>query len=219
MKMRYILTIVFAGILRGSDSPVDANEFTALTVGPPGNDSLRGADARKQLVVTGETADGWTLDISSSVSYECVPEGVVKIDSRGFVTPVANGEVVVRVAATGQGDKPVVGEKKLKVENYVDQPVVNFPNQVVPIFTKHGCNGGGCHGKSGGQNGFRLSLLGFYPTDDHEYLVKEGRGRRITPAARGLSLLGVSPPLVDSTSVIGHSERENNQLSSSVFRT
>ena len=189
MKMKYTLTIVFAGLLLGSDSPAGANEFTALAVGPPGNDLLRGADARKQLVVTGETADGWALDISSSVSYECVPEGVVKIDSRGFVTPVANGEVVVRVAAAGQGGKPVIGEKKLKVENYVDQPVVNFPNQVVPIFTKHGCNGGGCHGKSGGQNGFRLSLLGFYPTEDHEYLVKEGRGRRITPAAPGLSLL------------------------------
>ena len=189
MKMKYTLTIVFAGLLLGSDSSVDANEFTALVVGPPGADLLRGADARKQLVVTGETADGWALDVSSSASYECVPDGVVKIDSRGFVTPVANGEVVVRVAVAGQGGQPVVAEKKLKVENYVDQPVVNFPNQVVPIFTKHGCNGGGCHGKSGGQNGFRLSLLGFYPTEDHEYLVKEGRGRRITPAAPGQSLL------------------------------
>jgi len=102
MKMKYILTIVFSGLLLGSDSPVDANEFTALAVGPPGADLLRGADARKQLVVAGETADGWTLDVSSSVSYECVPEGVVKIDSRGLVTPVANGEVVVRVVTTGQ---------------------------------------------------------------------------------------------------------------------
>ncbi|MCH7725894.1 MAG: DUF1553 domain-containing protein, partial [Planctomycetes bacterium] len=54
---------------------------------------------------------------------------------------------------------------------------------------KYGCNGGGCHGKSGGQNGFQLSLLGFEPPEDYEYLVKEGRGRRLFPAAPDQSLL------------------------------
>ena len=66
---------------------------------------------------------------------------------------------------------------------------VDFDTQVVPIFTKHGCNGGGCHGKSGGQNGFRLSLLGFEPGEDHDHLVKEARGRRISVAAPHESLL------------------------------
>ena len=56
-------------------------------------------------------------------------------------------------------------------------------------MTKFGCNGGGCHGKSGGQNGFRLSLLGFEPTEDYEWLVKEARGRRLFPAAPEHSLL------------------------------
>lgn len=66
---------------------------------------------------------------------------------------------------------------------------VDFDTQVVPVFTKHGCNAGGCHGKSGGQNGFRLSLLGFEPSEDHEHLVKEARGRRISVAAPAESLL------------------------------
>ena len=66
---------------------------------------------------------------------------------------------------------------------------VNFANQVVPIFTKLGCNAGGCHGKASGQNGFRLSLLGFEPALDYETLVKEGRGRRLFPAAPDASLL------------------------------
>src|SRR5262249_49345697 len=61
--------------------------------------------------------------------------------------------------------------------------------QIVPIFTKLGCNGGGCHGKASGQNGFRLSLLGFEPAVDFETLVREGRGRRVFPAAPGRSLL------------------------------
>ncbi len=59
----------------------------------------------------------------------------------------------------------------------------------MPVFTKAGCNAGSCHGKLSGQNGFRLSLLGFYPHDDYDFLVKEDRGRRLFPAAPANSLL------------------------------
>lgn len=67
---------------------------------------------------------------------------------------------------------------------------VNFVNDVVPVLTKAGCNAGICHAKAGGgQNGFELSLLGFEPSEDYEHLVREGRGRRLFPAAPDQSLL------------------------------
>jgi len=67
---------------------------------------------------------------------------------------------------------------------------ISFVNDVVPIFTKAGCNAGVCHAKAGGgQNGFQLSLLGFEPQEDYEHLVLEGRGRRLFPAAPHRSLL------------------------------
>ena len=66
---------------------------------------------------------------------------------------------------------------------------LNFANDIVPILTKGGCNSGGCHGKSGGQNGFKLSLLGFEPQEDYEHIVKEARGRRVFPASAEHSLL------------------------------
>ncbi|MBL9117020.1 MAG: DUF1553 domain-containing protein [Verrucomicrobiaceae bacterium] len=66
---------------------------------------------------------------------------------------------------------------------------LNFTNDIVPIFTKASCNSGGCHGKASGQNGFKLSLLGFEPTEDYEHIVKEARGRRVFPAAPDRSLL------------------------------
>ncbi len=66
---------------------------------------------------------------------------------------------------------------------------VDFTLDVVPVLTKYGCNGGGCHGKSGGQNNFRLSLLGYEPWNDHEWLTRESRGRRLSPAAPESSLL------------------------------
>ncbi len=67
-----------------------------------------------------------------------------------------------------------------------DEPdqTVSFVNDVMPILTKAGCNSGVCHAKAGGgQNGFQLSLLGFEPAEDYGHLTREGRGRRIFPAA------------------------------------
>jgi hypothetical protein len=69
------------------------------------------------------------------------------------------------------------------------QTPVSFVNEVVPILTKQGCNGGICHGKATGQNGFKLSLFGFEPAEDYEHLVLEQRGRRLSPSAPEESLL------------------------------
>ena len=69
-------------------------------------------------------------------------------------------------------------------------PPVSFVNDVVPLLTKAGCNSGVCHAKAGnGQNGFRLSLLGFEPKEDFEYMVKDSRGRRLSLAFPESSLL------------------------------
>ena len=65
---------------------------------------------------------------------------------------------------------------------------MSFANEIVPLFTRHGCNGGSCHGKAGGQNGFQLSLFGFEPWQDRDHIT-EGRSRRIFRAAPEHSLL------------------------------
>ena len=70
----------------------------------------------------------------------------------------------------------------------VESPV-SFNSDVAPLLTKLGCNGGGCHGKATGQNGFKLSLLGFEPELDYEAIVRESRGRRLFLAAPARSLL------------------------------
>jgi hypothetical protein len=67
---------------------------------------------------------------------------------------------------------------------------ISFINDVVPVLTKAGCNAGVCHAKAGGgQKGFQLSLLGFEPREDYEYLTRQGRGRRLFPAAPDHSLI------------------------------
>src|SRR5262249_10596286 len=76
-----------------------------------------------------------------------------------------------------------------------DRPAaVSFVNDVVPIFTRLGCNMGACHGKGSGQNGFRLSLRGYAPEQDHEWLTREFLARRISRADPEESVLLRKPP-------------------------
>lgn len=56
----------------------------------------------------------------------------------------------------------------------------SFLREVMPILTRNGCNQGGCHGKGVGQNGFRLSLRGYAPELDHEWITREFSGRRVS---------------------------------------
>ncbi len=142
--------------------------------------AIRSKDARQQLYVTGVYSSGQLHDFTRKTTYSSEPAGIVSVSSDGLVTPLADGDVKVIAKADGKQS-----EIPIKVSGFAQQTPINFKNQIVPIFTKLGCNSGGCHGKSGGQNGFALSLLGFYPEDDFEFLVKEARGRRLFPASPG----------------------------------
>lgn len=149
---------------------------------------LRGRDSQQQLFVTGVHVSGQQRDFTRNVNYTAEPPGIVKVDPQGFVTPLGDGQAVVRVTADGQ-----TASIPVEVVGMVHDIPVSFNNQVVPIFTKLSCNSGGCHGKASGQNGFKLSLLGFYPEDDYEFLVKESRGRRVVTAAPSQSLILTKP--------------------------
>ena len=182
MKEKVLIIAMMAGVNFAMAAP-SGLELAAQSGEGAKEFELKGQHARQQLIATAKE-DGKDVDVTRTVKYSASPARVVAISPHGMVTPLGDGEA--RITATTGKLKSVV---KVKVKQFgVVQPI-NFANQIVPLFTKAGCNGGGCHGKSGGQNGFRLSLLGFEPQEDYEYLVKEGRGRRLSPAAPANSLL------------------------------
>src|SRR5262245_13046935 len=74
-----------------------------------------------------------------------------------------------------------------------------FSRHIVPLFSKLGCNAGACHGAVKGQNGFRLSLFGADPAADHQRLVREFGGRRLSLVEPDASLL-----LLKATGAIRH---------------
>ncbi|MCA9184394.1 MAG: DUF1549 domain-containing protein [Pirellulaceae bacterium] len=148
--------------------------------------SVAGRDSQVQLVVMSTRAGGAQSDVSRDVQYEIEPATLAAVTSDGLLTPLGDGKGRLTVIASDGAGRTDVA---LQVSHVTDDLPVNFGNEIVPIFTRFGCNGGGCHGKSGGQNGFRLSLLGFEPKEDYEYLLQETRSRRIFPAAPDHSLL------------------------------
>ncbi|HEV3122040.1 MAG TPA: Ig-like domain-containing protein, partial [Isosphaeraceae bacterium] len=175
----------------------------------PREATLRGSDASLQIVVTGNDAQRRSIDLTRSVAYEVSAPGIVEVSSDGLVRPVGDGRVEVTVQAAGQCARVV-----LKVEDFANERPVWFPGEVVPVFTRLGCNNGGCHGKASGQNGFKLSLLGFEPRFDSESHVREGRGRRVFPAAPEQSLL-----LQKSTSKLPHGGGQPLLETSPEYRT
>ncbi|MGL4465649.1 MAG: DUF1549 domain-containing protein, partial [Planctomycetia bacterium] len=165
--------------------PIDLAQVTAVELDPPAV-LLDDPRTKQRVLVTGKIGDR-LVDLTDQATFTSSNPAVFTVNDRHEAVPTVNG-------ADGAGELSVaVGSHAVKaavtVKNQAAGRAVNFTNEIVPIFTKLTCNSGGCHGKSGGQNGFRLSLLGFEPTQDYEYLVKESRGRRMFPAAPEQSAL------------------------------
>jgi hypothetical protein len=80
----------------------------------------------------------------------------------------------------------------------------SFLNEVVPLFTRLGCNQGSCHGKGAGQNGFRLSLRGYAPEQDYESIVREFGSRRVDLSVPERSIL--------LQKITGHAPHEGGKL-------
>ena len=100
---------------------------------------LRSRDGRQQLFATGVYSSGQLRDHTRTVQFTSVPAGIVQIDNTGYMTPVKDGKTVVKAVASGN----ISAELPVEVTGLAVDVPINFPNQIVPIFTKLNCNSGG----------------------------------------------------------------------------
>jgi hypothetical protein len=184
--MFVIVLGVIAAVPPGSSPAGDAPPDEAAPRVTPATVALLGPDAVQQLVIE---AGGDGRDLTAIAELRSDDPAIAAVGPDGLVLARGEGATRVRVSAvdaTGRRREAVI---PAEVRGLDPAPPVHFANQVVPIFTKLACNSGGCHGKASGQNGFRLSLLGFEPEVDYETIVLEARGRRVFPASPSHSLL------------------------------
>ncbi|MDE0481596.1 MAG: DUF1549 and DUF1553 domain-containing protein [Candidatus Poribacteria bacterium] len=87
---------------------------------------------------------------------------------------------------------------------------VDFENDLIPIFTKFGCNAGACHGSAAGRGEFKLSLFGGNPQSDYETMVRQLAGRRINLMHPKQSLV-ILKPTAQTSHGGGHVLDENGE--------
>ena len=141
--------------------------------------------------------------------YEAEDPGIASVEPGGRVRPAGDGATRVTVRAAGRS-----ATVRVVVEDFAGRRPVAFAGEVVPIFTRAGCNAGTCHGRASGQNGFRLGLRGFDPRLDYESLTREGRGRRVFPSAPESSLVLRKP-----TAQVPHGGGRRFDVGSPEYRT
>ena len=147
---------------------------------------LTGIRDSRRLLVTGKTADGKRVDLTTAVKL--APTGdAITIDEDGYIVPLKSGKAAVTVTAAGKTlDVPVT------ISDVSPRPI-SFIRDVVPVMSKAGCNQGTCHGSQKGQAGFKLSLRGYDTDYDYRALVDELSGRRFNRSTPRQSLMLLKP--------------------------
>jgi len=153
----------------------------------PRSIELENRFAYRQVLLTGRLGGGEGMDVTR-VARVKDPAGLVQVSGTGLVRPLKDGageltfqvndhSVTVPVAVRGQK------------ENHP----ISFTRDVMPVLSRMGCNGGTCHGAAKGKNGFKLSLRGYDPVQDHRALIDDLAGRRFNRAAPKRSLFLLKP--------------------------
>ena len=137
----------------------------------------------QSFVAQGTLADLSTVDLSSKVKIEIQDPTLVKYQNASFI-PLKKGKTSVKVSYQ---DKVEI--LSIEVKNFEEKEKASFALDVVPVLTGAGCNSGGCHGASRGQEKFHLSLFGYDPMGDFRRIKFDLSGRRINLAVPADSLL------------------------------
>ena len=167
-------------------------EPTQLIV-TPSDVNLKNSRDIQTLVVQAVYPNGITRDVTKEVTWQLANEAIASRNNN-VLAAKQDGETALKVTLGSLTvDVPV------KVTEATSDPPISFKNDVMPVFTKTGCNTGSCHGAARGKDGFRLSLYGFDPTGDYYRLTREMLGRRIELAMPDECLL-----MTKSTGQVAH---------------
>ena len=174
----------------------------------PADVNLKTRGDHQSIVVQAIYADGVTRDVTAQASFTLGNKTLAKFD-HFMLTPVADGQTELKVKF--QGKTLVV---PVNIEAATVAEPISFIKDVMPVFTKAGCNTGGCHGTSRGKDGFRLSLFGYDPDGDYHRLTREAIARRINLALPEESLI-----LEKATRKVPHTGGELFTSDSEFYRT
>ncbi|MFQ5730885.1 MAG: DUF1549 domain-containing protein, partial [Planctomycetaceae bacterium] len=160
----------------------------------PARVELRGDFARGQLIVTAADHRGTSSDRSRDLTHDAVygssNPGVVTVGKTGRLLAAGNGTTNVSVIVNG-----LTRTVPVTVSGVNANPQVGFASHVMPVLSKAGCNMGACHASQYGKGGFKLSVFGYQPRQDHAHIVRDRRQRRLNKLQPERSLILRKPTM------------------------
>jgi hypothetical protein len=174
----------------------------------PARVQLSNSRDRQAVAVQVKHPDGSTRDASSASSFAVTDSAIATVNG-GELHPVGDGKTELIVQFEGLTERVPV-----EVVDAKASPPLRFRNDVLPIFSRAGCNTGKCHGAASGKDGFRLSLFGYDPAGDHYRLTREMPGRRINVASPADCLL-----INKATGMVPHTGGERIEPESNQYQT
>jgi Protein of unknown function (DUF1553)/Protein of unknown function (DUF1549) len=189
------------------DAPASIKPAEPVLTISPESFTITADDPGLQLLAV-RNAAGASRDLTTKVKWTVEPAGLVELEPGGYLRPVGQGVVTVTAALEGQ-----TASSRITLESRAARSW-DFAEDIVPMFTRLGCNTGACHGKADGQNGFHLSLFGYDRGGDFRALARDGGQRRLSRLVPEQSLL-----LAKATGTVAHGGGRRLTVGSPEYRT
>jgi hypothetical protein len=173
---------------------VEPGELDTLEIGPADH-TITADEPGVQLRLVrrrGGFGGEFGEDLTSRAVWRVDRPELAAID-HGYLS--AGGEGEVQAVAEVDGQRVAA---KVRILPRGDRSW-DFADDVMPVLSRAGCNTGSCHGRAGGQNGFRLSIFGSDPELDYTSITREAGQRRMSRLDPGGSLL-----LLKATGRVAH---------------
>src|SRR5262245_5067781 len=100
---------------------------------------LVGGEARQQLLATA-AQNGREFDVTDQARFASANPAVAIVSNDGVITPVADGTTQITATFDNRTTATTV-----TVREAGSFPIPHFANDIIPLFTKAGCNSGACH--------------------------------------------------------------------------
>ncbi|MEN9573330.1 MAG: hypothetical protein RL514_1185 [Verrucomicrobiota bacterium] len=160
------------------------------------------------VVVQAVYSDSTTKDVTGQAQFALADKTFARLE-KAAIHPVADGKTELQIKFEGKTlTVPVTVEKSGFT------PAISFTLDVMPVFSKAGCNTGSCHGSARGKDGFHLSLFGYDPDGDYGKITRQMLGRRVNLALPEESLL-----LTKATGSVLHTGGKSFETTDPLYKT
>lgn len=160
----------------------DGVEITDVEITPSGL-ALSGPFDYRQILITGKSTDGQTVDLTRIAKVISKPE-FVSVGKNRLISNSGNGIGEIKFAVLEKEVSLPVSSVNFEVPKKPD-----FIQDVQPVLSRLGCNAGTCHGSKDGKGGFKLSLRGYDAIYDYRGFTDDLSARRINRVAPDQSLM------------------------------